>query len=72
MNQTCCESLGGSSAGAGSVCEVDGNGNGTDDACDDGFAAVSDWGLIVLVLLLLAGIKVSFDRTPPRSAPINI
>ena len=71
MNQTCSESLGGSSVRVGSVCEGDGNNNGTDDACDEGFPAVSDWGLIVLVLLLLVGIKVGFDRTPPRNAPIN-
>ena len=61
-NATCCESQGGFSAGVGSVCRGDANGNGTDDSCDEGFPAVSEWGLGVMVLLLLVGIKICFAR----------
>ena len=67
-NLTCCESQGGFSAGVGSVCRGDANGNGTDDACDEGFPAVSEWGLVVMVLLLLVGIKICFGRRRPTAA----
>lgn len=61
-NLTCCESQGGLFAGAGSVCRGDANSNGTDDACDDGFPTVSHWGLVVMVLVLLVGIRITFAR----------
>ena len=64
-NATCCASQGGSSAGAGSACRGDANGNGTDDACEEGFPAVSEWGLVAMVLLLLVGIKICFARRRP-------
>lgn len=64
-NLTCCESQEGSAKGQGSSCQGDRDGNGTDDICEGGFPAVSQWGLIVLVLLLVAGIKIGFDRKQP-------
>ena len=43
--------------GAGTACLGDNNNSGEDDACDDLFLipAVSDWGVLVLTLLLLTG-----------------
>ena len=64
-NLACCESQEGSAQGPGSRCLGDLNDNGDDDACESGFPAVSQWGLMVLVLLLLVGIKISFDRRQP-------
>jgi len=57
-----CDAQGGSFQGVGTSCLGDANGNGTDDACDNEIPAVSAWGLIVLTLLLLVGIKVHFGR----------
>ena len=57
-----CHSQGGSFLGIGSVCEGDQDGDGNDDACERLIPAVSQWGLIVLALLLLAVGKVSFRR----------
>ena len=64
-NLTCCASQGGSAQRPGSSGEGDFDGDGTDDVCETGFPAVSQWGLMVLVLLLLVGIKISFDRRQP-------
>ena len=64
-NLTCCRSQGGSALRQGSSCQGDLDGNGNDDVCESGFPAVSQWGLIVLVLLLCVGIKISFDRRQP-------
>jgi hypothetical protein len=48
--------------GFGSVCRGDSDGDGADDACgvDGVIPTVSEWGLVVLALLLLIGAKVYF------------
>ena len=45
------------------ICLGDGNGNGSDDLCDEPpIPTVSQWGLIVLALLLAVGAKIRFGR----------
>jgi len=45
------------------VCAGDANGNGIDDLCDQpGIPTVSEWGLLVLALLLLTGAKIGYSR----------
>jgi hypothetical protein len=45
-----------------SSCQGDLNGNGVDDACEEAIPTVSEWGLLALALLLLAGITIKFGR----------
>ena len=44
----------------------DADGNGLDDLCDTGKAipTVSQWGLLIMTLLLLTGAKLCFGRRP--------
>ncbi|MFQ5496183.1 MAG: IPTL-CTERM sorting domain-containing protein, partial [Phycisphaerae bacterium] len=56
-----CASLGGDFK-LGEVCVGDANGNGVDETCETVIPTVSQWGLIVLTLLLLAGAKIRFGR----------
>ena len=53
---------GGSFRGAGSVCLGDADGNGIDDLCERLIPTVSEWGLLILALLLLTLGKVCFGR----------
>ena len=48
--------------GFGSVCMGDSNGDGADDACgvNPEIPTVSEWGLVILALLMLIGAKVYF------------
>ena len=48
--------------GPNTVCQGDEDGNGSDDVCGEAIPAVSEWGLIVMTLALLVGIKVRFGR----------
>lgn len=59
-----CDSEGGD-FNPGRSCDGDGDGNGTDDACE-GVPAASAWGMMILVLALLVGIatKFGFRRRP--------
>ena len=59
--------LGGLFFGASSSCLGDQDQDGIDDLCGSKFPAVSEWGLIVMTLLLLVGIKICFARTRPGS-----
>ncbi|MCH7925527.1 MAG: IPTL-CTERM sorting domain-containing protein, partial [Planctomycetes bacterium] len=45
--------------------------SGIDDLCEDVIPAVSEWGLIVMTLLLLVGIKICFARRRPTAARCN-
>lgn len=49
--------------------QEDTNGNGIGDVCDDIIPTVSAWGVSVLALLLLAGIKIKFGRRTPGGMP---
>ena len=51
--------------GAGTSCLGDNDDSGEDDACDDPIPAVSDWGVLVLSLLMLTSGTVLFRR--PRT-----
>jgi hypothetical protein len=48
--------------GVGSVCLGDADGDGLDDLCDTpgSIPTVSEWGLLILTLLLLTGAKITF------------
>ena len=43
-------------------CLGDADGNGKDEACEQNIPTVSVWGLVVLTLLLLTGVKIYFGR----------
>ncbi len=62
IDQIACDAQGGAFQGVGTSCLGDQDGNGTDDACRNEIPAVSTWGLIIMTLLLLVGIKISFGR----------
>lgn len=55
-----CISLNGTFRGVESTCQGDGDGDGRDDLC---VPAVSTWGMIILLLLLLTGLTIRFDRS---------
>ena len=72
-----CTAQGGTHAGAGTVCLGDSDGDGIDNRCDQcpgvddavfapgcigKIPTVSQWGLLVLALLLMVVAKVSFGR----------
>ena len=61
---TWCTATGDTPAGAGSVCLGDSDANGVDDACElfEAIPTVSTWGLVVLTLCLLVGLKIRFGR----------
>lgn len=65
-----CENMpgeGGMFQGVGSVCTgMDSDDDGVDDACDivETVPTMSQWGLVILTLLLLTGAKVYFGRRP--------
>jgi hypothetical protein len=51
--------------GVGSVCRGDADGDGLDDLCDiDNIPTVSEWGLVIMTLLLLTCAKIYFGRRP--------
>jgi hypothetical protein len=58
---------GGVFQGAGSVCLGDADGRGLDDLCDTRgtIPTVSEWGLVIMTLLLLTGAKIYFSRRQP-------
>ncbi|MCH9001389.1 MAG: hypothetical protein IIC02_02350 [Planctomycetes bacterium] len=66
LTEDACAMIAGSSfRGAGTSCLGDNDDSGKDDACDDPIPAVSDWGVLVLTLLLLTAGTVLFRR--PRT-----
>ena len=63
LTTTECGTVGGAHRGDGTTCLGDTDANGIDDACEEQpIPTVSEWGLVVMVLLLLAGGKVYFGR----------
>ena len=52
--------------GIGSVCRGDADGDGLDGLCDipDNVPTVSEWGLVIMTLLLLTCAKLYFGRRP--------
>lgn len=66
----CCRAAGGTPCGPGNLCLGDNDGNGIDDACDSlihPIPAISDYGLIALLLTVVAGVIV-IRRTRRRQA----
>jgi len=57
-----CTSIGNTYLGDDTVCLGDGDGNGVDDACEQPIPTVSEWGLIVMTLLIVTVWKVHFGR----------
>jgi predicted outer membrane repeat protein len=53
--------------GVGSVCLGDNDGSGYDDACEpwEAIPTVSEWGLVIMALVLLTTLKVYFGRRRP-------
>lgn len=62
---TDCFAVGGIYRGDGAPCLGDGNTNGVDDACEDAIPTVSEWGLIIMTLLLLTAGTLVFRRQRP-------
>ncbi|MGB2986512.1 MAG: hypothetical protein WBE26_11590, partial [Phycisphaerae bacterium] len=62
--------LGGEPQGPGTVCLGDSNHNGEDDACEHPIPTVSEWGLVVIALLLLTGGKIYFGRRRFARTPV--
>lgn len=60
VDPACCGRLGGESQPG--LCLGDADGNGVDDTCQKLIPTVSEWGLLAMTLLLLAGGKVYFGR----------
>ena len=71
MDRTCCLAGEGRFSGSGFDCLGDRDNSGIDDLCDGVIPAVSEWGLIVMALLLLVGIKICFARRRPTAARCN-
>ncbi len=67
MAPGCCECMGGDPLGPQTRCLGDLNSDGTDDACQEFIPTVSEWGLVVLTLFLLAGAKIYFGRRSAKS-----
>ena len=63
-DSACCTANGDTPNGPGSVCLGDGNANGVDDACEVTpiIPTVSEWGLIIMVMLGLAVGTIVFAR----------
>ena len=66
MDRDCCIAGEGKFSGPGFDCLGDQDNSGVDDLCDGVIPAVSEWGLIVMALLLLVGIKICFARRRPE------
>ncbi len=64
MLQETCTSQGGTFAGASTQCQGDSDGDGVDDLCGPGpsIPTVSQWGIVIMVLLILTVGKISFSR----------
>ena len=59
LDPLCCVAIGGRAGQLGSACQGDNNGNNIDDACEEIVPAVSDYGLVALLLLTaVAGVVV--------------
>ena len=54
LDPLCCTNQGGRPQGSGSACQGDNNGNGIDDVCEEIISAISDYGLVALLLLTVA------------------
>ncbi len=70
--QATCASGGGTFQGLGTVCMGDLNGDGRDNACPITVVelpTVSEWGLVIMTMLLLIGAKLYFGRRPVASSP---
>jgi hypothetical protein len=57
-----CDAIGGFYLGDDTECLGDNDGDGRDDACVGTIPTVSEWGLVILALLLLVGAKLHFGR----------
>ena len=69
LTEDACAMIAGSSfRGAGTSCLGDNDNSGEDDACDDPIPAVSDWGVLVLTLLLLTSGTLLFRGFPLSKA----
>lgn len=66
-----CQQAGGIYNGDGVLCMGDANNNGIDDLCEQPIPTVSEWGLLVMTLLLLVVAKLKFGRTAPATAPVR-
>jgi hypothetical protein len=61
LTQADCLLARGTYHGAGANCLGDSNGNGIDDLCEEApIPTVSEWGLLILALMLLTSIKIKF------------
>ncbi|MCK4342807.1 MAG: choice-of-anchor L domain-containing protein [Phycisphaerae bacterium] len=69
MTEADCEATGGEFLGDGTMCLGDSNENGIDDACEAHVPTVTEWGLIVLTVLLLAAGTIIFSRRQRRVTP---
>ncbi len=66
ISEEVCLAIGGQYGGDGTECQGDNNGNGLDDACEERIPTLSNWGIVVLALLLLTGAKLRSPR--PKSS----
>ncbi len=67
LDPLCCELKTGLAMGSGTACQGDANGDGVDDVCKPAIPTVSEWGLVILTLLLLTAWKIYFGgREPAR------
>ncbi len=69
---TCAKAGGTGTSAIGELCRGDSDGDGVDDGCPceqaEPSPAVSEWGLLMLTLLLLTGIQIKFGRRAGRGA----
>ena len=70
LEPACCEERGGTAVGGGTVlCKGDSDGDGSDDLCElFNVPSVSEWGLLVISLLLVAGLAFKFGRRRQKAA----
>jgi hypothetical protein len=63
-----CTEVGNTYLGDGTECLGDSDGNGVDEACEEPIPTVSEWGLLVLALLLLTWAKITYGMPGRRRA----
>ena len=68
IDPRCCAHQGGLPMGSGTSCLGDSDDNGIDDLCEPSIPTVSQWGLVVLTLLLMTMWKIYFGRRTALSA----
>ncbi len=62
-----CTAVGSTYLGDGVPCLGDNDGNGIDDACEEPIPTISEWGAVIMLLVLLIAAKLIFG--PPASRP---